>query len=95
MKFLHTYFFRLLSAILPNRVIDRHRTASGISDLRTASEDRVSSQATAYSQRTQMTSGTQKSTSSQDLDDFEDIISNPVDTLHITAEEEKKIQGIL
>lgn len=61
-----------------------------LDDLVTHSENTISSQATIYT-------NTQRNLSQvrSDLDDYEDIIDEEMDTLFITPEEERKIQNLL
>jgi predicted RNA methylase len=74
--------------------------STSLNDLVTQSEHTMSSQASVYTNtsknsRRDNSQKAQSSAQSQDFDDYEDIIAEDIDTLFITPEEERKIQGIL
>jgi hypothetical protein len=71
--------------------------STSLNDLVTQSEHTMSSQASIYTNTAKNTrrNNPRPSASSQDFDDYEDIIAEDIDTLFITPEEERKIQGIL
>ncbi len=70
--------------------------STSLNDLVTQSEHTMSSQASVYTNTAKNTrKNNMQSATSQDFDDYEDIIADDIDTLFITPEEERKIQNIL
>ena len=84
---------------LPKSNRSKSRTSS-LNDLVTHSEHTMSSQASVYTNTSKnsfrsRTHTAQSTVTSQEFDDYEDIISDEIDTLFITPEEERKIQDML